>query len=185
MIFCVLYHVIMNLVLAHEILNVFWMIWDTLLAEEAAAVACDENVVLDTDSTEILVCLQLFIVDEVLVETLSAPFVDEGWDEVDSRFVCNNEAFFKSAAHAQAVCSELLQIRSCFIVKAHVGLSESLHVVYVHTHHVAQSVRQEHGVSASPYSLLRIAHHESELLQSVCHKAANVHVHVEILDARL
>lgn len=130
MIFCVLYHVIMNLVLAHEILNVFWMIWDTLLAEEAAAVACDENVVLDTDSTEILVCLQLFIVDEVLVETLSAPFVDEGWDEVDSRFVCNNEAFFKSAAHAQAVCSELLQIRSCFIVKAHVGLSESLHVVY-------------------------------------------------------
>ena len=72
MIFCVLYHVIMNLVLAHEILNVFWMIWDTLLAEEAAAVACDENVVLDTDSTEILVCLQLFIVDEVLVETLSA-----------------------------------------------------------------------------------------------------------------
>ena len=91
----------MNLVLAHEILNVFWMIWDTLLTEEAAAVACDENVVLDTYSTEILVCLQLFIVDEVLVETLSAPFVDECWDEVDSRFVCNNEAFFKSAAHAQ------------------------------------------------------------------------------------
>ena len=66
----------MNLVLAHEILNVFWMIWDTLLAEEAAAVACDENVVLDTDSTEILVCLQLLIVDEVLVETLSCWFVD-------------------------------------------------------------------------------------------------------------
>ena len=62
----------MNLVLAHELLYVFWMIWDALLAEEAAAVACDENVVLDTDSTEILVCLQLLIVDEILVETLGA-----------------------------------------------------------------------------------------------------------------
>lgn len=126
----------MNLVLAHELLYVFWMIWNALLAEEAAAVACDENVVLDTDSTEILVCLQLLIVDEILVETLGAPFVDEGRDEIDSRFICYYETFFEAAAHTQAVGTELFQVRTNFLIESYIDLVEILHIVYVHSHHV-------------------------------------------------
>ena len=50
--------------------------------------------------------------------------------------------------------------------------------MYVHTHHVSQSVRHEHGVSASLYGLFGVALHQSEFLEFVCHHTAYVEMHV-------
>ena len=44
--------------LSHEVLDVLWMIRDAVLAEEAAAVGCYEDVVLDADAAKVLVGLQ-------------------------------------------------------------------------------------------------------------------------------
>ena len=46
------------LVLGHEGLDVVGIVGDAVLAEEAAAVVGDEDVVLDADATEVLVGLQ-------------------------------------------------------------------------------------------------------------------------------
>ena len=59
--------------------------------EDAATVVGDEEVVLDADSTEILICLELVEVDEVLVEAFCTPFVDESGDEIYSWLVGDNE----------------------------------------------------------------------------------------------
>ena len=55
----------------------------------------------------------------------------------------------------------------------------------VHTHHVAQSVRQEHGVGTSLDGLFHITLHQSHFLQAACHHAAHFHVDVIPQDAGL
>ena len=111
------------------------------------------------------------------------PVVDESGDEVDARLVCHHEAFLKTASHAQAVCAELVKAWTCLLVEAYVYLVERLHVVYVHTHHVSESVRQEHGVCASCHSLIHVALHQSEFLQALRHKAAYCEVNVHVFHA--
>ena len=85
--------------------------------------------------------------------------------------------------HTQTVGAKLLQVGARLVVESHVDLSQSLHVVYVHAHHVAQSVGQEHGVSALTHRLVNVAPHQSQLLQPLCHQATDGEVHVLILHA--
>ena len=114
-----------------------------------------------------------------------APVVDEVGNEVDARLVGDDEAFLQAAPHAQGVGAELVEDGACLRVEAHVDLVEVLHVVHVHAHHVAQSVRQEHGVGAGAHSLLGVALHQTELLQPVGHQAAYGEVAVHVLHAGL
>ena len=66
-----------------------------------------------------------------------APEVDEVGDEVDARLVSDDEALLQPSAHAQTVGAKLLEVGACLIVEAYVDLSQTLHIVHVHTHHVA------------------------------------------------
>ena len=111
------------------------------------------------------------------------PVVDECGDEVDAWFVGHNEAFLKATTHAQAVGSKLLQVGASLLVKSYIDLFQTLHVVYIHTHHVTQAVRQEHGVSAGCYSLVHIALHQAKLLEALGHEAAHCKVYIFIFHA--
>ena len=106
------------------------------------------------------------------------PVVDEGRDEVNSRLVGYHETFLQTATHTQAVGTELLQIRAYLFVETNVNLVEVLHVVNIHSHHVAQTMRQEHGVCSSLYSLFCITLCKSEFLHAVEEQAANREVYV-------
>ena len=161
------------------------MIRYALLAEEAAAVLGDEDVVLDADAAEVLILFDFVEAEELLAVAALAPVVDEGRDEVDARLVGDDEAFLQAAPHAQGVGTELVENGARLLVEAHVDLVEILHVVHVHAHHVAQSVRQEHGVGAGAHSLLGVAFHQAELLQPVGHQAAYGEVTVHVLHAGL
>ena len=122
------------------------MIRDTLRSEESATLLRDEDIVLDADATEVLIGLQLVEIQEFLAMPAGLPVVDEGRNEIDTWLVGHHEAFFQLTTHTQTVGTKLFQIRTCLLVEAHVDLSETLHIVHVHTHHMSQSVRQEHRV---------------------------------------
>ena len=55
----------------------------------------------------------------------------------------------------------------------------------VHTHHVSQSVRQEHGVCTCCNGLVGIAFHQADLLQSLRHQTAHGKMYIHILYAWL
>ena len=57
--------------------------------------------------------------------------------------------------------------------------------MHVHTHHVAQSVGQEHGVGTCTDGLVGVALHESQFLEALRHHAADGKVDVHILHAWL
>ena len=133
------------------------MVRDALGAEEATTVPRDQDIILDTDATEVLIRFQLLEVQELLAMTAGLPVVDKSRYEVDTRFVGHHKTLLQSSTHAQTIGAELLQIRACLLIEAHIDLSEALHVVNIHTHHVSQSVRQEHGVGTGSDSLVHIA----------------------------
>ena len=135
------------------------MVGNAFRTKETAAVLCDEDIVLNADTAKVLVSLKLIEIDELLAMSAGLPIVDEGRDEVDARFVGKHETFFELAAHTQTVRSKLFKIRTCLFVETYIDLSQSFHVVNVHTHHVSQSVRQEHGVCTSGNGCVGITLH--------------------------
>ena len=67
------------------------MVRDALGTEETAAVAGDEDIVLDAHTSEVLIGLQQVEVDELLAVSALFPVIDEGRDEVDARLIGNDE----------------------------------------------------------------------------------------------
>ena len=116
---------------------------------------------------------------------LCLPIVDEGWDEVDSRLVCNDKAFFQTSTHAQIIGSKLLKIRPCFFIKAYIDLVKAFHIVHIHTHHVTQSVGHEQRMCTSTHGLFSVAFGQAEFFQAVKHQTAYVEMHVGILHTGL
>ena len=64
------------------------------------------------------------------------------------------------------------------VVVAHIVLSEAFHIVHIHTHHVAQSVRHKHSVSACCHRVVGVTLHQSKVLESFGHEAAYCHMSV-------
>ena len=118
---------ILFLVGCHELLNIFWMIRYAVFAQESATIFGDEYIVLNSDTTEIFIGLNLVEVEEFCTVTGCLPVVDEGRDEVNSRLVGYHETFLQTATHTQAVGTELLQIRAYLFVETNVNLVEVLH----------------------------------------------------------
>ena len=160
------------------------MIRDTALAEEAAAIGSNQDIIFDADAAEILIGLQLVEVKEVLTVSACFPIIDEGRDEIDARLVCYNKALLQSAPHAQTVRTELLQIRTGLLVETYVNLPETFHVVNIHAHHMSETVRQEHGMGSCADSLLCITLHQTEFLETISHQSADCKMHVCIFHAR-
>ena len=136
-----------------------WVIGDALAAHEAATVLCNQQVILNADTAKVLVGLQQVKVEELLAVSFFLPKVDEVGDEVDTWFISYDEAWFQFASHAQAVGTKLFQVGARLLVETYVYLAQSFHIVYVHTHHMSQSVRQEHGVGTSTYGFFRVTLH--------------------------
>ena len=84
---------ILFLVGCHELLNIFWMIRYAVFAQESATIFGDEYIVLNSDTTEIFIDLNLVEVEEFCTVTGCLPVVDEGRDEVNSRLVGYHETF--------------------------------------------------------------------------------------------
>ena len=116
------------------------------------------------------------------MQPLLTPVVNERGDEVNARFVTHYPTFLQSASASQTVGSELLQVRTHFVIKSNVDLSQTFHVVYIHAHHVAQSVRHEHGMCSCADSFFCVALHQSDAFQSFGHPFAHVHVYVPPFD---
>ena len=173
------------LVVSHECFEFIRVVGDTLLAHEATAVLRDQQVVLDTDTAKVLIGLELVEVQELSTMAFLPPEVDKVGDEVDAWFVGDNESFLQASAHTQTVCPKLLQIRTCLLVEADIDLSETFHIVYVHTHHVSQSMRQEHRMGTGSYSLVGVALHQAELFQPFRHQTADGKVHIGIFHTGL
>ena len=74
---------ILFLVGCHELLNIFWMIRYAVFAQESATIFGDEYIVLNSDTTEIFIGLNLVEVEEFCTVTGCLPVVDEGRDEVN------------------------------------------------------------------------------------------------------
>lgn len=172
------------LVVLHKCFHVIDVVGDAVFADEATTVMGDEHVVFYAYATEVLVGFELVVTQEVFAMAFGAPFVNEGGNEVDAWFVGNDKAFFESAAHAQTVGAKLFEVRTGFFVKAHVDLVERFHVVYVHSHHVAQAVGKEHGMCACCNSCIGVAFGQAKLFQTVKHQAADGKVNIGIFHAR-
>ena len=127
------FFILILLVFCHIFLHVIGMIWNALLAEETASVLGDENVVFYTYSAKVLICLEQVEVDEFLAVSACLPVVDEGGNEIYSRFVCHYEILLEAASHAQAIRAKLVRWLH-LVVKTYVFLVESLHVVNVESH---------------------------------------------------
>ena len=160
------------------------MIGDALVAQEAAAVTGNEHVVLDADSTKVFVCFDFVETQELFAVTTGFPLVDECRDEVDAWLVGDDKALFQLATHAQAVGAKLFEVRTRLVVETDIDLAQSFHVVNIHSHHVAQSVRQEHGVGTGTNGLVGVALHEAQFLQTLCHHATDGKVNIHIFHAR-
>ena len=71
-------------------------------SKDSATIFSDEQVIFDTDATEVFVGLQLLVVDKLLELAFSFPHVDEGGDEIDARFIGDHKARFQGLATTQA-----------------------------------------------------------------------------------
>ena len=158
-------------------LDIVGVVGDDALAEDTASRVGDEDIVLQTDATEVFVGFEEVVVDELLVEAFGTPFVNKGGNEVDAGFVGEHPAGLYAAAAAQTIGAELRRGAN-LIVETYVDLSEAFHIVDVHAHHMAKSVLKEHGVGTGGDGIVRIAAHEAEVLETVRHEAADVKMHV-------
>ena len=106
------------------------MIGNHFFTQIAAAIGSYKEVIFETNATKILVGINTIEVQELGTMSLSTPFVYEGRDKIDTRFVGHDIAFLQSAAKAQGIGAELLQIGTHLIIEAHINLSESFHVAW-------------------------------------------------------
>ena len=115
----------------------------------------------------------------------SLPFVNKCRDEINARLVSHDKSLLKFPSHSETVCAELVKYGSCLFIESNVYLVKSLHVMNIHSHHVSQAMRHEHGVCSSSYSLFSVSFHESESFQSVSHEFAHSEMHIHVLDSGL
>ena len=106
------------------------------------------------------------------------PVIDEGGDEVNAGFVGHHKALLQTTATTQIAGAKLVQIGAHLIIEAHVDLTEALHIVHIHTHHVTKTVNEEHGMSAVSQGIIRVALHEADVLQALGDDASGSEVAV-------
>ena len=107
-----------------------------LATQETASVLGDQHIVLDAYATKVLVGFQLVEDKELLAVSAGLPLVNQSGDEIDARLVSDNKTFLQLASHAQAISAKLFQVGARLIVETYIDLSQTFHVVNIHTHHV-------------------------------------------------
>jgi len=125
-----------------------------------------QHVVLDADAAEVAVLVQGVVVDELLVQALGLPLVDQLGDEIDARLDRDDKALAQGPGQAQVGQAELRAARVLAVV-AHEVLAEAFHVVNVHADHVPQAVGEEQRVRPRLDSRLHLAAHQAQVLEAL------------------
>ena len=100
-------------------------------SEYPASVGGDEQVVFDSDSSEIVIFLFKDVeVDEFRIRAGGFPVLDEGRYKIDSRFVSYDMPRLQPSGHPQGTETQLFGTHLVFVV-THKVFAQILHVVYV------------------------------------------------------
>lgn len=111
------------LLLCYVSLYVVYVVGDSILAQETASLCCDEDVVLQTDASKVLVGLYLIKAEEFCTMSFALPVVYERRDKVDAWLVGHHPTLMQTSSTAKTVGAELIQIRTNLFVKSHIRLS--------------------------------------------------------------
>ena len=115
---------------------VFGVVRHEFISKESATGFGDEHIIFDADASEVFELFDFVKVEELCVGAFFAPEVDEIGDEIDARFVSDNVTGLEFATEAQT-CESELRRRTSYGVITDIDLSESFHVVNVHSHGVS------------------------------------------------
>lgn len=115
---------------------VFGVVRHEFISKESATVVGDEYIVFDADASEVFELFDFVKVEELCVGAFFAPEVDEIGNEIDAGFVSDNVTGLEFATKAQT-CESELRRRTSYGVITDIDLSESFHVVNVHSHSVS------------------------------------------------
>lgn len=115
---------------------VFGVVRHEFISKESATGFGDEYIVFDTDTSEVFELFDFVKVEELCVGAFFAPEVDEIGDEIDAGFVSDNVTGLEFATKAQT-CESELRRRMSYGIITDIDLSESFHVVNVHSHGVS------------------------------------------------
>ena len=115
---------------------VFGVVRHEFFTEESATTFSDEYIVFDADASEVFELFDFVKVEELCVGAFFAPEVDEIGNEIDAGFVSDNVTSLKFATKAQT-CESELRRRTSYGIITDIDLSESFHVVNVHSHGVS------------------------------------------------
>jgi len=116
------------------------------------------------------------------IDALLLPFLYQGRDEIDTGLVGNHMTGLEHLAHTQRAETELRRTLVSIVI-ANVILSEILHIVYVHAHIVAETVRHEERVGPCCHYLVRISLENTEIDQALGHQTGYGLVYLRICDA--
>ena len=115
---------------------VFGVVRHEFISKESATVVGDEYIVFDADTSEVFELFDFVKVEELCVGAFFAPEVDEIGDKIDAGFISDNVTGLELATKAQT-CESELRRRTSYGVITNIDLSESFHVVNVHSHGVS------------------------------------------------
>lgn len=115
---------------------VFGVVRHEFISKESATVVGDEYIVFDADASEVFELFDFVKVEELCVGAFFAPEVDKVGNEIDAGFVSDNVTGLEFATKAQT-CESELRRRTSYGVITDIDLSESFHVVNVHSHGVS------------------------------------------------
>ena len=95
-----------NLFLCHDVFDVRGEDREAVRAEAAGAVRCHEDVVLETDASEVIVSLQLLIVHEALVCAFPLPLLNQSRNEIKTRLGGHHMTRLEAAGHSEVAQTE-------------------------------------------------------------------------------
>ena len=159
--------------LCKKCLQIMGVIGYNLLSKHPATALCNKDVILDPDTSEVGEFRDSVIIQELAVLMLRFPLVYQHGDEIDAGLIGHDESGLEPASQTKAVGAELVRW-AYLVIESHV----SLHVMYVHAHHMAQAVLQEQGMGTGGNGVIGIAAHQAQLLEAVGHEAAYIQMHV-------
>ena len=151
-------------------------------AEQAVALCRHQEIVLQADTAEIQVLRQFSIVYEFCMPTGIFPLLDQRGDEIEARLYRQHEIFPEFATQAQSRGPELRGTPGLFVV-TDVILAEIFHVMHIQAQHVPEPVRHEQRVRTGVDSLLHIAAHQLQVLETGDQGPADRPVHLLIRDS--
>ena len=131
-----------------------------------AAVLGDDEVILDANTSEVVIVNQSVVIDKLTTLALFLPLLDEGRDEVDTRLIAH---YYTGAQLPSATIGAAGQLGSARSKAREVevvniaALTYGLAVVYIESHTVTQSVGHKHKHCSCGNGFFGVAFEQTEV----------------------